>query len=68
MPEDYLVKILDTNMWNVAQTEEAKAVKVRKAAGVQRRKAERADADDAPKCSGHIARAVPRASSAGARA
>ena len=46
MPEDYLLAILETNRWNVAQTVEAKAVKVRKAAGVQRRKAERADAED----------------------
>ena len=40
MPEDYLVKILDTDIRNVAQTAEAKSVKLRKAAGVQRRKAE----------------------------
>ena len=46
MPEDYLVAILDTNVWNVAQTVEAKATKLRKAAGVQRRKAERASDDD----------------------
>ena len=45
MSEDYLLRILDTNVWNVAQTEEAKAVKLRKAAGVQRRKAERAGAE-----------------------
>ena len=49
MPEDFLVKILDSNIWNVAQTEEAKATKARKAAGVQRRKAER----DASKLSEH---------------
>ena len=47
MPEDYLVRILETNVWNVAQTADAKATKLRKAAGVQRRKAERAD-DEAP--------------------
>ena len=46
MPEDYLLAILETNRWNVSQTAEAKAVKERKAAGVQRRKAERADAQD----------------------
>ena len=46
MPEDYLLAILETNRWNVSQTVEAKAVKERKAAGVQRRKAERADAQD----------------------
>ena len=52
MPEDYLMEILETNIWNIAQTEEAKAIKARKAAGVQRRKAERsaaeAETDDAP--------------------
>jgi len=37
---------VDTNVWNVAQTVEAKATKLRKAAGVQRRKAERAGDDD----------------------
>ena len=46
MPEDYLMAILDTNVWNIAQTVEAKATKLRKAAGVQRRKAERAGDDD----------------------
>ena len=57
MPEDYLMKILDTNSWNVAQTTEAKATKLRKAAGVQRRKAERAgDTGDAPSLSGHTER------------
>ena len=52
MPEDFLQKILDTNVWNVAQTEDAKAIKLRKNAGVQRRKAERAGGD-APTLSGH---------------
>ena len=41
MDETYLLRILETNRWNVAQTVEAKAIKLRKAAGVQRRKAER---------------------------
>ena len=49
------MKILDTNLWDVAQTAEAKSVKLRKAEGVQRRKAERAAADTGavPKYSGH---------------
>ena len=46
MSEAYLQDILDTNIWNVAQTAEAKAVKLRKAAGVQRRNAERAACDE----------------------
>ena len=64
MPEDFLMNILDTNVWNVAQTTEAKAVKLRKAAGVQRRKAERAgDEGDAPTVSGHTrGRGAPKSS------
>ena len=41
MDETYLLRIIESNHWDVAQTEEAKAIKARKAAGVQRRKAER---------------------------
>jgi hypothetical protein len=55
MPEDFLVKILDSNIWNTAQTAEAKAVKLRKAAGVQRRKAERSGDGDVLMYSGHSA-------------
>ena len=44
MREDYLLAILESNKWNVAQTAEAKAIKLRKAEGVQRRKAERKEA------------------------
>ena len=63
MPEDYLMKILDTNLWDVAQTVKAKATKLRKAAGVQRRKAERAsDTGDAPKSSGHTERDASKCS------
>ena len=52
MSEEYLQQIIESNIWNIAQTEEAKAVKLRKSAGVQRRKAERAqqanDQEDCP--------------------
>ena len=41
MDEAYLLRIIETNHWDVAQTDEAKAIKARKAAGVQRRKAEK---------------------------
>ena len=41
MSGDFLLQILDTNVWNVAQTAEAKAVKIRNSDGVKRRKAER---------------------------
>ena len=56
MPEDYLVRILDTNLWDVSQSEEAKAIKLRKAAGVQRRKAERSGDGDAATSSAHARR------------
>ena len=64
MPEDYLVKILDTNLWDVSQSTEAKATKLRKAAGVQRRKAEKADtpSHDAPTSSGHMSHDAPTSS------
>ena len=63
MSEEYLMKILDTISWNVAQTTEAKATKLRKAAGVQRCKAERAtDTGDAPKFSGHTERDASKCS------
>ena len=64
MPEDYLVKILDTNLWDVSQSTEAKATKLRKAAGVQRRKAEKADtpSHDAPMSSGHMSHDAPTSS------
>ena len=63
MPEDYLVNILDTNTWNVAQTTGAKATKLRKTAGVKRRKAERAsDTGDAPTVSGHTERDASKCS------
>ena len=64
MPEDYLVKILDTNLWDVSQSIEAKATKLRKAAGVQRRKAERSDtpSHDAPTSSGHTSHDAPTSS------
>ena len=48
MKEDFLRAIIESGVWNPAQTAEVKANKVRKAAGAQRRKAERkADDDDA---------------------
>ena len=63
MPEDYLVNILDTNTWNVAQTTGPKATKLRKTAGVKRRKAERAsDTGDAPTVSGHTERDASKCS------
>ena len=47
MPEDFLQNIIETNIWNMAQTEEAKSIKLRKSEGVARRKAERkAEADE----------------------
>ena len=48
MKEDFLQAIVESGIWNSAQTAEAKAIKARKAAGSQRRRAERkADDDDA---------------------
>ena len=44
MREDFLQNIIDTNVWNYTQTSEAKAIKARKAAGIQRRKQERKEA------------------------
>ena len=47
MKEDFLQAIIESNRWNSAQTTTMKAVKLRKAEGAQRRKAERhADEDD----------------------
>ena len=48
MKEHFLQAIIMSGIWNSEQTAEAKAIKVRKAARAQRRKAERkADDDDA---------------------
>lgn len=41
MKEDFLIKVIFTNVWNSAQTEEAKATKTRKSEGAHRRKAEK---------------------------
>ena len=41
MKEDFLVSIIESNLWNSAQTAEAKAVKLRKSEGPHRRKQER---------------------------
>ena len=41
MNEDFFHSVMETGIWNYAQTAEAKAIKLRKAEGVQRRKAER---------------------------
>jgi hypothetical protein len=47
MSEDFLQEIIETNIWNMAQTALAKSIKVRKSEGVARRKAERkAEAED----------------------
>ena len=54
MREDFLQKFIDTNLWNYAQTAEAKATKARTAAGTRRRKQERkgatADSDVPDDC------------------
>ena len=46
MNETYLLRILETNHWDCVQTEAAKAIKARKAAGVQRRRAEKQSLKD----------------------
>ena len=45
MKEDFLQDIIESNIWNSAQTASAKATKVRKAEGSHRRKQERRDAE-----------------------
>ena len=46
MKETYLQAIIESNIWNTTQTDEAKAIKLRKSEGVQRRKQQRrAEAD-----------------------
>ena len=46
MNEDFFHSVMQTGIWNYAQTAEAKAIKLRKAEGVQRRKAERKAVSD----------------------
>ena len=45
MKEDFLQAIIESNIWNSAQTAEAKAIKLRKSEGSHRRKAERRAAE-----------------------
>ena len=51
MREDFLMQVLNSNVWNFKQTEEAKAIKHRKSA---QRRAKKQDSDPEPP-SGHDA-------------
>ena len=44
MNEDFLRSVIESNIWNSAQTAEAKAIKLRKSEGYHRRKQERREA------------------------
>ena len=47
MKETFLLDIIEKNWWDSTQTQEAKAIKLRKAEGTQRRKQERRDVENA---------------------